>query len=164
MRADQKLWMSVLSSESGGSSVDLVGDVQVILQKLEQKSNNSTLLAYQEMRDGSSLGGLSAKATEFVSDARNGNFEARNLCRHFLQPHLIPLRRPGGCGGAFQGLSSKATEYVPVSEFKTEGAGEGAKRCVTDDRMSLSGAGQPWGWNAFILAFQNHGFRHVQQV
>ena len=50
-----------------------------------------------EMRDGSSLGGLSAKATEFV---------------------------PGGCGGAFQGLSSKATEYVPVSEFKTEGAGQ----------------------------------------
>ena len=38
VRADQKLWMSVLSSESGGSSVDLVGDVQVILQKLEQKA------------------------------------------------------------------------------------------------------------------------------
>lgn len=30
--------------------------------------------------------------------------------------------RPGGCGGAFHGLSSKATEYVPVG-FKPEGLG-----------------------------------------
>ena len=37
----------------------------------------------------------------------------------WVVPQLEP--RPG-CGGSFQGLSSKATEYVPVSDFKPEGA------------------------------------------
>lgn len=108
--------MSVLSSESGASSANLIGDVDLILIKSEQKQQLNPI--HQEMRDGSSLGGLSAKATEFVSDARNANlFFSQESVDIFFRRVIWFHWRPGGCG-----LSSKATEYVPVSEFKTEGA------------------------------------------
>lgn len=142
--------MSVLSSESGASSADLIGDVDLILIKSEQKQQLNPI--HQEMRDGSSLGGLSAKATEFVSDARNANlFFSQESVDIFFRRVIWFHWRPGGCGGAFQGLSSKATEYVPVSEFKTEGASEGAEGAKRWDGLRCALKKKNWwrlkmGW------------------